>query len=121
MAALATATPGRGAGSDLVGGLVNAAAGGDTFIGGPNVYLRVKSTKVGVLTVTITPPAGTGPLGTTIAPVALSPTVEASTGDRIYGPFPTSPFADSTGAIAVSYSPAPSGSDTKVQVFNFSG
>lgn len=118
MAALSSATPSRAAGADLsASGLTAAAAsGGDTFPAGPSTYLRVKNTKGSAVTVTVTPPTGSGPSGTTVAPLALAPPVPATTGDRLYGPFPGNPFADSSGNVNVSYSPAPVSGDVMAEV-----
>ena len=103
MAALTPVVASRSAGADLTG-LVAAGAGGDTFPAGPNSFLRVKNGNAAPCTVTVTQPAGSGPLGTTIAPLALAPVVAATTGDRLYGPFPLYPFADANGNVNVSYS-----------------
>jgi hypothetical protein len=121
MAALTTTVPSRAVGGNLAAAGLTAAAesGGDTFLAGSNVWLRVQVTKASPVTVTVTPPAGSGPLGTTITPVALAPAVPATTGDRIFGPFPAVPFADATGKISIDYSPAPSAGDVKVQVLKF--
>lgn len=84
--------------------LTAAGAGGDTFPAGLDNYLRVKNANAAACTVTVSPPAGSGPLGTTIAPYALTPVVAATTGDRLYGPFPPTPFADASGNVNVTYS-----------------
>ncbi len=79
------------------------AVGPDTFAASPNNFLFVRSTNAGTVTVTVTPSAGTGPLQTTITPLALAPVVAAN-GFRVYGPFPTVPFADaSDGLIHINY------------------
>jgi hypothetical protein len=100
MTALVPIIAGRLTGADNsdVTPLVNSTAA-DTFPAGPNTYLRVHNTSASPVTVTVTPPAGSGPQGTTIAPYALAPTVAITTGDRIYGPFPVSPFGDGNGNV----------------------
>lgn len=86
-----------GADTSDVAPLVSSTAA-DTFPAGPNAYLRVKNGSASPVTVTVTPPAGGGPAGTTISPVALGP-VAATTGDRTFGPFPSNPFSDSNGNV----------------------
>lgn len=108
MTALVPVTASRLAGADLAAGLTTTTAA-DTFPAGPNTYLRVKNTTAGAITVTVNPPAGGGPQGTTIAPLALAPAVPVTTGDRIYGPFPVNPFADSNGNVNVTYSASGAG------------
>jgi hypothetical protein len=103
MAALTPLAPLRSAGADLTS-LAAAGAGGDTFPAGSQMYLRVKNGNAAPCTVTVTPPASGGPAGTTVAPLALSPAVPATTGDRLFGPFPANPFADANGNVNVSYS-----------------
>jgi hypothetical protein len=103
MAALTPIPISRSAGAD--GTATSAAgAGGDTFPAGSSTYLRVKNGNAAACVVTVTPPAGSGPGGTTVAPYALAPSVAATTGDRTYGPFPVNPFADANGNVNVSYS-----------------
>lgn len=104
MAALTPTICARAGGGDIATGLAAAGGAGDTFAAGPNTYLRVKNGNAAACTVTVTPPAGGNELGTTVAPFALSPAVAATTGDRIYGPFPINPFADQNGNISVTYS-----------------
>lgn len=103
MTALTPVVASRGVGANNATALT-AAANGDTFPAGPNTYLRVKNAAGSPITVTVTPQAGGGPAGTTVAPLALAPAVEATTGDRTYGPFPLNPFADQSGNVNVSYS-----------------
>jgi hypothetical protein len=103
MAALTPVVCAR-SGGGLIGTLSAAGAGGDTFPAGPNTFLRVKNGNAAACVVTVTPPAGGGPMGTTVAPLALTPSVDATTGDRIYGPFPQNPFGDANGNVNVSYS-----------------
>jgi hypothetical protein len=81
------------------------ATAADTFPAGPNTYLRVKNGNAAPVTVTVTPPAGSGPLGTTIAPYALAPAVAATTGDRTFGPFPANVFGDSSGNVNFACAP----------------
>lgn len=103
MTALIPAAASRGAGANMATAL-NPATVADTFPAGPNTYLRVKNAGAGTVTVTVTPATGSGPQGTTISPLALAPVVEATTGDRIYGPFPQNPFGDGSGNVNVTYS-----------------
>jgi hypothetical protein len=72
---------------------------GDTFPAGPATYFLVQNKGASAVTVTIKGVAGGGPLGTTIADQALSPVTEITTGLRIYGPFPSYPYADSSGNV----------------------
>jgi hypothetical protein len=104
MAALTPVLCARLGGGDIATGLTAAGAGGDTFAAGSQMYLRVKNANAAACVVTVTPPAGGNDQGTTTAPYALTPSVAATTGDRIYGPFPVNPFADQNGNINVSYS-----------------
>jgi hypothetical protein len=104
MAALTPVLCARSGGGDIAAGLTSAGAGGDTLPSGYQNFLRVKNGNAAACTVTVTPAASGGPLGTTVAPFALSPVVGATTGDRIYGPFPQNPFGDSNGNVNVSYS-----------------
>jgi thiamine monophosphate kinase len=106
MAALTAVTASRAAGGDLRAGAMSAAGvSGDTFSPGDDVWLRVKNGNAGACTVTVTPSTAGGPRGTTISAYALAPAVELTSGDRLYGPFPASPFADvSDGLVHVSYS-----------------
>lgn len=103
MAALTPVVASRGAGADL-STLTAASAGGDTFPAGPNSFLRVKNAGASPCTVTVTQAALSGPLGTTIAPLALAPAVAITTGDRLFGPFPPYPFGDANGNVNVTYS-----------------
>jgi hypothetical protein len=91
------------AGADLTAGLVSAGASGDTFPAGMQFMLRVKNGNASPTVVTVTPVAGGAAAGETVAPHALG-TVAASTGDRMFGPFPANPYADSNGNVNVSYS-----------------
>jgi hypothetical protein len=107
MTALVPQIASRAAGADTsdVTPLIASATGGDTFPAGPNTWLRVKNGSASPVTVTVTPAASGGPAGTTIAPFALGPVVAATTGDRMYGPFPSNPFADANGNVNVTYAP----------------
>jgi len=104
LAALTPSVVARSGGADISSGMAAASAGGDTMPAGPNNYLHVKNASGAAVTVTATPAAGSGPLGTTISPVALAPVVAATTGDMIYGPFPTNPFGDGNGNVNFTYS-----------------
>jgi hypothetical protein len=89
-------------GGGNIGALAGTPANGDTFPAGPNNFLYVQNGNAAAVTVIVTPPTGGGPLGTTVGPFTLSPAVEATTGVRIFGPFPPQPFADSAGNVTVS-------------------
>jgi hypothetical protein len=103
MTALTPSPVSRLAGTDISVGMVPA-SNGDTLPASVTNYLHVKNASGAAVTVTVTPSAGSGPLGTTIAPIALAPTVGATTGDMIYGPFPQSPFGDQNGLVNLTYS-----------------
>src|SRR5258708_10159675 len=108
MAGLVQTVGTRPAGADIRAsppGLV-AASAADTFPAGPNSFLRVKNGNAAPCVVTVTPPAAGAPLGTTVAPLAL-PSVAATTGDRIFGPFPVNPFADAHGNGNATYPDPP--------------
>jgi len=105
MAAIVPVVASRAAGANNATAMAAASSGGDTFPAGSNTYLRVKNTNASTITVTVSPPTGGGPLGTTVSPYVLSPVVEATTGDRTYGPFPANPFADSNGNVNFVCSP----------------
>jgi hypothetical protein len=104
MTALPIVVATRGAGANLAAAGCQQATASDTFPAGPNSFLRVRNTTAGPITVTVTPPAGAGPLGTSITGYALAPAVELTTGDRMYGPFPAYPFGDANGNVTVTYS-----------------
>jgi len=97
MTALTPILCARSGGGNLAGAITP--TNGDTMPAGYNSFLYVKNANAAVCTVTVTPPTGGGPLGTTVAPFALSPTVALTTGDRIYGPFPATPFGDANGNV----------------------
>jgi hypothetical protein len=98
MTALVPVTVSRLSGANLItAGVTTTAA--DTLPAGPNTYLRVRNTSGGTIQVTVTPIAGSGPQGTTIAPLNLLPVVPITTGDIMYGPFPQNPFGDSSGNV----------------------
>jgi hypothetical protein len=103
LTALTPSVVARLGGTDVSAGMV-AATNGDTMPAGPNNFLHVKNASGAAVTVTVTPPAGGGPLGTTISPLALTPTVGATTGDMMFGPFPVSPFGDANGNVTFTYS-----------------
>jgi hypothetical protein len=96
----------RAAGVDLTAAGVAVAASGDTFPAGSDVFLRVKNAGGTACTVSvINAGANAGPNGTFLAPLNLAPAVPITTGDRIYGPFPASTFADpSDGQVHVAFS-----------------
>jgi hypothetical protein len=102
MTALSPRQVARTGGQDIAGGMV-AAANGDTIPAGCS--LHVKNASGAPITVTWVAPAGTGPSGTSLANLALTPTVGATTGDCEFGPFPATPWADpSTGLVTFNYS-----------------
>lgn len=76
---------------------------GDTFTAGPSTYLRFITSGTAV-TVTLTPPTGGGPLGTTVAPFVVGGGALPSTGVREFGPFPPQVFGDASGNVAIGYS-----------------
>lgn len=94
------------AGVDMVGSLVS--VGGlatDTFPPSNDNYLRVKNGNAGACSVAVVNTASiAGPSGTFLAPLVLGISVPATTGDRMFGPFPASAFADGTdGQVHVTY------------------
>lgn len=95
----------RAAGVDMTTAGV-AVANNDTFPAGYENFLRVKNGNASATTVTVmNASANAGPQGTFLAPLALAPAVAGTTGDRMFGPFPASTFADpSDGLVHVSYS-----------------
>ena len=103
MTAFSPVTASRGAGVNNAAALT-AVTANDTFPAGPNTYFRVKNASAGAVTVTVNPATGSGPAGTTIAPLALAPAVPATTGDVTWGPFPQNPFGDGNGHVNVTYS-----------------
>lgn len=121
MTLIPTTVATRGAGADLSSAVWTTASSGvgDTFAPGPDNWLRVHSTNTSTVTVTVMAAADNPSIsGTFLAPLALAPVVGANTGDRIYGPFPSSPFASQTdGLVHVTYS---SNTGVQVQVLNFS-
>lgn len=102
MTALTPSQIARTGGADISAGMV-AATNGDTIPAG--CHLHVKNAGGTPVTVTWVAPAGTGPSGTSLANLALTPTVAATTGDNIYGPFDATPWADpTTGLVTFNYS-----------------
>jgi hypothetical protein len=104
-------------GADITASAITAGAGGDTIPAGPASYLHVKNASGSAVTVTVTP-TGFGPDGVPFGPQVLTPTVPATTGDIIYGPFPANPYADSGGLVHLSYSATTS---VTVQALNIPG
>lgn len=105
MTALSPNAPSRSAGIDLSASGCTAASAEDTFPPGDSVGLFVRSTNSGDVTVTVAMAAGDGPSGTTINDFALGPAVAGTTGERLYGPFPSGAFAQtSDGLVHVTYS-----------------
>lgn len=117
MAALTTNVVTRASNTDPTAAMVTTSAA-DTFVADGETWIRVTNTTASPVTVTVTPPAGSGPLGTTIAPLALG-AVPITTGDRMFGPFPQNPFGDANGNVNLTYST--SGAGIKIGVFKFSG
>lgn len=118
MAALTTIVAASAvAGTDMTAGLVSAGGSGDTFVADPEVWFRVKNGNASPTNVTVTPPAGGGPRGTTVAPIVYGP-VAATTGDRMFGPFPPNPYADQSGNVNVTYSVS---ATVTVAPYKFSG
>jgi hypothetical protein len=102
MTALSPSQVSRVGGADISTGMV-AAANGDTIPAG--CALHVKNGSGSPVTVTWVAPAGTGPSGTSLANLALTPVVAATTGDVIFGPFPAVPWGDpNTGLVTFNYS-----------------
>jgi hypothetical protein len=120
MTAIVPLPASRLAGANLQAGVFTAYSAADTFPAGPNTYLAVRNTTLSVVTVTVTPTTGSGPQGTTISALALAPPVEASTGFRVYGPFPQNPFGDASGNVNISYSTA-TGGGVQVAAYVFPG
>lgn len=105
MTALSPSVPSRDAGLDLQASACTAASAEDTFSPGGDTFLFVRSTNTGAITVTVNMAAGDGPSGTTISNYDLAPTVDATTGERLYGPFPSGAFAQTAdGLVHVTYS-----------------
>lgn len=73
----------------------------DTFAPGPDIFLHVKNTNAATRDVGIaTTKTGVGGLAIADA----GGTIPATTGDKMYGPFPANHFADaSTGLATVTY------------------
>lgn len=80
--------------------VVTPAAGGDTFPAGASTYVRFITSGTAT-TVTLTPPASGGPLGTTVAPVTIA---LPATGVREFGPWPGYPYGDQNGNVTMTYS-----------------
>jgi hypothetical protein len=70
----------------------SAANASDTFVPDDRTYLHVFNTNAATRTITITSPATTGGL----AVQDPGPTIAATTGQLIMGPFPASIYADPT-------------------------
>lgn len=105
MTALTSSVPSRAAGLDMQAAACTAVSAEDTFSPGDDTFLYVRSTNSGAVTVTVAMAAGDGPSGTTISDYALAPAVDAATGERLYGPFPSGAFAQTTdGLVHVTYS-----------------
>jgi hypothetical protein len=118
MTALTTVAAAAGlAGTDPTAGMV-LATGADTFLADAETWIRVTNTGASPVNVTVTPPAGGGPRGTTIAPQVYGP-VPITTGDRVFGPFPASVYADQNGNV--NCATAPTGAGVKIGALKFSG
>jgi len=91
----------RLAGADLKAPLIQCAAG-DIFPAGGHIFLRVQNGAAQPIYIVanVTQP---GPNGTSITGFQLAPTIPVG-GDRMFGPFPSVPFADPTdGYVHVGY------------------
>lgn len=97
MAALSTNVVTR---SGFAPNFVAVAAGGDTFTPGEDVFLHVKNTNAGACVVTVATPGNVRG----VAYNAYTISVPATTGDREFGPFPPSLFANASGVASVTYS-----------------
>jgi hypothetical protein len=101
MTALTPKVSARMGGQDL--NPTQTAANGDTIPAGCS--LLVKNASGAAITVTWVAPSGTGPAGTSLANLALTPQVPLTTGLVKFGPFPASPWADpATGLVTFNYS-----------------
>jgi hypothetical protein len=101
MTALTPALSARTGGADI--NPTTTPANGDTIPAGCS--LLVKNASGSPVTVTWVAPSGTGPAGTSLANLALTPAVAATTGLQLFGPFPASPWADpATGLVTFNYS-----------------
>jgi hypothetical protein len=102
LAVLGSATR-NAAGFNLAATLTTPTAGGDTFSPGPDVYLRLKTSGTAV-TVSVTWPTAADQYGVAKAPFAIGGGALAATQDVMYGPFPSSDFADpSDGQVHLTY------------------
>lgn len=96
MALLSTQTVSPSAG--LVSPTFSAANASDTFVPDAQTFLYVKNTNASTRTITITTPATYGGL----AVADPGPTIAATTGELVMGPFPAQLYADpSTGLATV--------------------
>lgn len=96
------ATVAKLGGADISASMT-AAANGDTIPAGYS--LHVKNASGSPVTVTWVAPSGTGPSGTSLANLALTPAVPATTGDVIFPNFDAVPWADpTTGLVTFNYS-----------------
>ena len=93
----------RVAGLDNTAALAAASAGGDEIAPGNDVFLRVKCGATPCTVTVMAAGANAGPSGTFLAPLVLG--TVAANGDRTFGPFPGSTFADpSDGLVHLAYS-----------------
>jgi hypothetical protein len=74
----------------------------DAFPAGDDIYLRVTTAGTDCTPTVITASTLAGPAGTWIAPKALG--AVGATGDKMFGNFPASAFADSDGLVKVTWS-----------------
>ena len=112
MTALVPSLCNRATGTDITAALVPATVA-DTLPAGPNNYLRVKNASASPVVVTITPALGGQPEGTSLSPYALTPSVAVTTGDMLYGPFPSAPWGDTAGNVNLGYSAVAAGITVK--------
>lgn len=99
MALLATQVPTPSAG--LVPSFGGAAAS-DTFVPDDRTFLYVKNTNAATRTITVTTPG----LSRGLAVADPGPTIGATTGELIMGPFPADLYADANGVATVTPSAA---------------
>jgi hypothetical protein len=76
------------------------ATSGDTFPAGDGIFLRLITAGTPT-TITVTPQAAGGPRGSTVAPYTFT---TPATGVREIGPFPSNPYANSSGLCSPTYS-----------------
>lgn len=78
-----------------------AAVGPDAFANDGQTFLHAKNTNAAPRTVTVAATVNPLPVGTQLQNVAV--TVPATTGDKMFGPFPGSAFNQADNTCAVTY------------------